>query len=331
MANSALEELRWKKFPVLDQGFIILLDCMGSDEDIVAAARLSYGKGTRQVSDDRNLLRYLYRHDHATPFEQAEIKIAIRLPMDCHRQLVRHRTAHLNEYSTRYSEAIDATQKTSSIQWRIQSEMNKQGSSGFLTEWPEGSDEIRDICGAYPDTAVPPGLFLSSDEDEFHKIARHLYENRLAMGVAREQARKDLPLSTYTDIFWKCDLRNVFNFLSLRMDSHAQKEIGEYATVIGEEIVAKLFPICWEAFNDYDWRRQGIRLSRLEIEAVKIAADFLCNPGEDWYKQLLTAICQSNEWPTDKKCRERDECWDKLIRLGLVGDREWTFLTENKS
>src|SRR6187401_271144 len=127
-----VQELRWKKFPVLDDGFVCLVDCMGDDSAVVQAARVSYGEGTKRVSDDRTLIRYLLRHRHTTPFEMAEIKFLIRVPMDCWRQWIRHRTANVNEYSTRYSVAIDSAQATPPDAWRTQAESNRQGSSGMI-------------------------------------------------------------------------------------------------------------------------------------------------------------------------------------------------------
>src|SRR6187399_735558 len=127
-----VEDLRWQKFPVLDDGFVTLVDCMGDDQAIVQAARVSYGQGTRRVSDDRGLIRYLLRHRHTTPFEMAEVKLLVRVPMDCWRQWIRHRTANVNEYSTRYSLAIDAMQTTPPEAWRTQAANNRQGSAGAL-------------------------------------------------------------------------------------------------------------------------------------------------------------------------------------------------------
>src|SRR6266436_4508428 len=128
-----VETLRWKKLAVLDDGFVCLVDVMGDDQAVVQAARVSYGEGTRKVSDDRGLIRYLMRHRHSTPFEMAELKFLVRVPMDCWRQWVRHRTANINEYSTRYSLAIDAAQTTPPTDWRMQSPTNRQGSVGFLS------------------------------------------------------------------------------------------------------------------------------------------------------------------------------------------------------
>ncbi|MHB9041560.1 MAG: FAD-dependent thymidylate synthase, partial [Melioribacteraceae bacterium] len=227
----SLEEILGKKYPVLDDGFVRVIDYMGGDESIVQAARVSYGKGTKKVNEDRGLIRYLLRNFHTTPFEMCEIKLHIRVPMDTWRQWIRHRTANVNEYSTRYSLAIDSTQKTDSNEWRFQAVDNKQGSEGFF------------------DKAI--GIKLSEREEELQQFAREIYQERLQLGVAREQARKDLPLSTYTEAYWKIDLHNLLNFLALRMDSHAQLEIRSYANVIGNEIVSKWCPIAWEAFKDY--------------------------------------------------------------------------------
>src|SRR5438477_12430235 len=157
-------ELRWKKFPVLNDGFVCLVDVMGDDSSVVQAARVSYGEGTRKVSDDRTLIRYLLRHRHTTPFEMAELKFLVRVPMDCWRQWVRHRTASINEYSTRYSIAIDAAKRTRSDEWRVQSIDNRQGSDNTLPK--------------------QEGLRLTSAEEELQSKARAVYEERIAAGVA---------------------------------------------------------------------------------------------------------------------------------------------------
>ena len=176
-----LDSLRWEKFSVLDDGFVTLVDVMGNDASVVQSARVSYGEGTRKVSDDRQLIRYLLRHAHTTPFEMAEVKFLVRVPMDCWRQWVRHRTANINEYSTRYSLAIDSMQSTGNDGWRSQAVSNRQGSDGFLKD--------------------NDGHPLTQSEQELQSLARRVYEERLEAGIAREQARKDLPLSTYTEAY----------------------------------------------------------------------------------------------------------------------------------
>lgn len=243
----ALDEILGNPLKVLDDGFVRVIDYMGSDESIVQAARVSYGKGTKKVNEDRGLIRYLLRHAHTTPFEMCEIKLHVRVPMDCWRQWIRHRTASINEYSTRYSLAIDASQKTAPSEWRLQSTGNKQGSEGF--------------------TDITLGTALTQREQELQDLARSIYNERVEKGVAREQARKDLPLSTYTEAYWKVDLHNLLHFLALRMDEHAQFEIRSYANVIGHEVVRRWCPIVWEAFIDY--RLRGSSLTRLEIDIIR--------------------------------------------------------------
>jgi thymidylate synthase (FAD) len=247
---AAVDAILGTAFRVLDDGFVRLVDYMGDDAAIVQAARVSYGKGTKRLQEDRGLIRYLMRHSHTTPFEMCEIKLHVRVPMDVWRQWIRHRTASVNEYSTRYSEAIDAAQRTAADAWRWQSTANRQGSAGVLP----------------PDV----GARLSSEENELLRRTRAVYEGRLAAGVAREQARKDLPLSTYTEAYWKVDLHNLLHFVGLRMDAHAQQEIRAYATVIGEEIVARWVPVTWEAFLDY--RKRALTLSSLEVALVAALA-----------------------------------------------------------
>jgi len=270
-------------FPVLDDGFVRVVDYMGDDGSVVQAARVSYGTGTKRVHEDRGLIRYLLRHAHTTPFEMCEIKFHVRVPMDAWRQWIRHRTANVNEYSTRYSVAIDAAQRTPPSQWRLQSADNRQGSSGFLP--------------------ADRGDTLTRGEAELQDLARRTYDARLAAGVAREQARKDLPLSTYTEAYWKVDLHNLLHFLRLRMDDHAQEEIRAYADVIGEQIVAKWMPLVWEAFTDY--RRESMYLSRLEIDIVSAIA----SGAPDRARQIAESIASK---------RERREVEDKLKKLGFA-------------
>jgi len=189
-----LETILGHPLRVLDEGFVRVVDYMGSDQAIVQAARVSYGAGTKRVSEDRGLIRYLMRHRHTTPFEMAEIKFHVRVPMDAWRQWIRHRTANVNEYSTRYSIAIDDAQKTPPGEWRLQSPSNKQGSSGFFP--------------------VEEGEEFSREERELQEHARKVYDKRVEKGMAREQARKDLPLSTYTEAYWKIDLHNLLTSLA---------------------------------------------------------------------------------------------------------------------
>ena len=245
-----LEKLIGEKIPVLDDGFVRLVDYLGDDSAIVQAARVSYGKGTKKLTEDRELIRYLMRHRHTSPFEMCEIKLHVRTPMDCWRQWIRHRTANVNEYSTRYSIAIDAMSGTKPGEWRMQDYINRQGSSGILD---------KDV-----------GKILSEQEKEIQAAARQVYQDRLDAGVAREQARKDLPLSTYTEAYWKIDLHNLLHFLMLRMKLNAQYEIREYANAIGYKIVSKWVPVTWQAFLDY--QMNGMELSDIEIGYLSMLA-----------------------------------------------------------
>jgi thymidylate synthase (FAD) len=176
---------------VLDKGLVRLVDSMGDDSSVIRAARVSYGEGTKTPSDDRTLIRYLMRHWHTTPFEMVEFKFHCRVPMDCWRQWIRHRTASVNEYSAGYSEAkaIQDTAATLPAAWRLQATGNKQGSDGFLP---------------IDDGGAISGKVLSEEEEYLHKLGRRVYEHRLEAGVAREHSRKDLPLSTYTEAYWRC-------------------------------------------------------------------------------------------------------------------------------
>jgi thymidylate synthase (FAD) len=330
-----LDELRWKKISLLSDGFVCLVDAMGSDTDICDAARVSFNKDNRDsnqrlfdavrklrselrdmsnediaqhynqtlpdalnlcADDDRKLLRYLLRHRHTTPFEQCEMKFLIRIPMDAWRQMIRHRTANVNEYSTRYVEAIDRNDVTPSDGWRSQSKNNKQGSSGEVEGWPD----------YMPDTHLTPGEYLSAKEFDFHKQAREVYQERLAFGVAREQARKDLPLSTYTEAYWKCDLHNILHFLGLRMDSHAQKEIRDYANAMAS-IVKQLFPVTYQAFLDY--RLNAIQLSALDIQVIQEASKIAVKPHFEMLKSIAASIIIDP--------RERTECVEKCVMLGV--------------
>ena len=308
MAKPDIVKLVGHSFPVLDSGHIRVVDALGDDSAIVQAARVAYGKGTKTPSDDRTLIRYLMRHRHTTPFEMCMLKLHVRCPMDVWRQWIRHRTAHVNEYSTRYSEAINDMARTPEDKWRAQSITNKQGSGEFLDE------EI--------------GYNLSETERLHLQDARFMYESRLELGVAREQARKDLPLSTYTEAYWMIDLHNLFHFLGLRMDSHAQWEIRQYANIIGTEIVAKWVPYAWEAWLEY--RHHAIGLSKTMADIV-----FEWNhmntgtPGySDGAKERIWNMAviagwlkpipgHANGWFTYPRSRERDEIEALMEKLGM--------------
>jgi len=290
--SEELDKVLGKSFPVLDDGFVRVIDYMGTDASIVQAARVSYGAGTKLVSEDCGLIRYLLRHRHTTPFEMCELKLHVRVPMDCWRQWIRHRMASVNEYSTRYSVAIDAFRTTPHDEWRTQSDVNKQGSGAFIE--------------------AGLGANLSAAEAKLHSLCKKTYDDRLANGVAREQARKDLPLSTYTEAYWKIDLHNLLHFLALRMDSHAQYEIREYARIIGEEIVNKWVPYTWEAFLDY--RFNSMHLSEMEVDILA-----LLGTGQ---KAEVLDLLYERKWLRDqdakiKESREAKEFKVKLTKIGV--------------
>ena len=225
-------------------GFVQLRDFMGTDKSICDAARVSYDQHGKQ-GDDRKLIRYLMRRRHTSPFEQAELQFVVRVPMDIWRQWVRHRTASINEYSTRYREAIEDVSIPEPGEWRKQSTSNKQGSDGALDSY-DG-----EVCHLEFTEAVT--------------ACRDAYRSLLRRGVAREQARSVLQLATYTEAFWKIDLHNLLHFIALRIDKHAQQEIREYAQAI-LDLISSLFPLTIEAFFDY--RVNAMTLSDLDIAAI---------------------------------------------------------------
>ena len=288
----ALDEILGVPFKVLDDGFVRVVDYMGSDSSIVQAARVSYGKGTKKVREDEGLIRYLLRHHHTSPFEMCELKLHVRVPMDCWRQWIRHRMANVNEYSTSYSIAIDSAQKTKPEEWRLQATSNRQGSEGNL--------------------AVKQGELFTMREIELQSLARTVYNERIEAGIAREQARKDLPLSTYTEAYWKIDLHNLLHFLALRMEPHAQEEIRSYAATIGNEIVGRWCPIAWFAFQDYLFG--GIELSKFEIELIaKLQAGD--RNGARSLAETYGIVPPAGQ--DLKRNIERDEIEEKLRRFGI--------------
>ena len=217
--------------PVLDQGFVGLVDHMGSDQSIVRAARVSYGEGTKTVLDDRNLIRYLMRHEHTTPFEMCELVFHIKLPIFVMRQLVRHRTASMNEYSARYSLVTDEFYIPNGENIMPQSKDNKQGRSGEM------------------DATLK--LAIQGDMKNIWDEAFKTYKLHLdSYNLARETARSVLPVGSYTECYWKANLKNFLHMIRLRADSHAQWEIREYANAM-YELAKPLFPLAIEAFEDY--------------------------------------------------------------------------------
>jgi len=254
----AAEEILGGYFPVLDHGFVSLIDYMGSDESIEQAARVSYGFGTRTTSLTRGLVRYLRRHRHTTPSEMVELKFHCAMPMFVARQWIRHRTASINEYSGRYSLMPLLFYKPDYEQFAIQSASNRQGREGEPAPRSVYDEAIR-RC------------------EEIRRMAGDSYGWMVEEEVARELARIDLPLSTYTQWYWKIDLHNLFHFLSLRADPHAQWEIQEFARVMAG-IMKRVAPLSYEAWLDYEF--SGEHMSRGELEALRRLID----AGEDSLK-----------------------------------------------
>jgi len=278
-------------FPVLDQGFVSLVDYMGGDAAIVEAARTSHWKKNKK-SSDRDLLRLLVRHRHTSPLEMCELVFHIAMPMDAWRQHIRHRTASVSEYSTRYSEAIDAMARTASNAWRLQATKNRQGSEGFLQD-PSISKQ------------------LTIREFDLQTFAQEVYKERVAHGIALEQARKDLPLSTYTLAYWKIDLHNLMHYLTLRCDSHAQKEIRDYAWVMAK-LANTVAPDVIGAWIDYHFC--SVTFSRHERRELK--------------RKLIHDYLAPSDF-SDFTTREIEEFKSKVDRLGDVTPPDLTLNVED--
>ena len=261
LRNQQLDNLLGKEFPCLDHGFVRLMDYMGSDESIVQAARVSYGKGTKQIHQDRGLIRYLLRHQHTTPFEMVEFKFHCKLPIFVARQWIRHRTASVNEYSLRYSEAQNEFYVPDPSVIRKQSETNRQGRSEAHIPEPLQQQAL--------------AIFKQHTQqlwDDYQKLEQ--------MDIARELARINLPVSLYTEWYWKINLHNLLHFLKLRLDPTAQYEIRVYAEAIAE-IVNIAVPITWEAFEDYMLYAKSF--SRIELDILhSVVAQLPTAP--DWEK-----------------------------------------------
>ena len=261
----------------LDKGFVRLVDSMGGDDAIVQAARVSYGKGTSKVSQDRGLIRYLMRHRHTTPFEMVEFKFHCKMPIFVARQWVRHRTANINEYSLRYSEARDEFYYPDPENIQFQSALNKQGRMGEVPE--DLKQKVKDY-------------FKEISERSFA-----IYSELNEAGIARELARSVLPVNLYTEWYWKNDLHNLLHFIGLRSDSHAQYEIRVFSDAMAESVKA-VAPFAWEAYQDYVV--QGMRFSRVEQSLLEqtLPERVIDDINEDVAYQL-TATLHSNK-PRDE-------------------------------
>ena len=270
---------------VHEHGFVKLLDIMGSDEEVENAARISYGEGTRKTSETRSLIRYLIRHKHTSPLEMCEVKFHIKLPIFIMRQLVRHRTANLNEYSGRYSEMSDDFYFPKGEELKTQSTTNKQGRGDTLSNPGEVEFEIYRILDG----------------------SKHAYHNLLDWGLARELARTILPVSNYTEVVWKIDLHNFFHFYKLRSSPHAQQEIRDYANIM-YELVKPHFPICCEAFEDYDLNAETF--SAQEMKIIKDMTKYILDFDDP---KLVEDLHIMTNTEFNLSTRERKEFIEKLI------------------
>jgi len=246
LTNPEAEEWLDKPIPCLDRGFVMLRDYMGSDAAIVQAARVSYGAGTKKVSEDKALIGYLMRHRHTTPFEMVELKFLVKLPIFVARQWIRHRTANVNEQSARYSIMDDEFYVPAEEHVRYQSPTDRQGSSDEEVP-PELRQHVIEVLRAGAERAYGE------------------YEDMVEQNVARELARIHLPISLYTQWYWKIDLHNLLHFLELRMSEHAQYEIRVYAKAMAE-IVKGVVPWTWEAFEEF--RLCALSFSRSELQVI---------------------------------------------------------------
>jgi thymidylate synthase (FAD) len=281
----ALEEILYKAFQVLDYGFIRVIDYMGDDAAIVQAARVSYGRGTRKVREDAGLIRYLMRHRHTTPFEMCEIKYHVKLPVFVARQWIRHRTANVNEYSARYSILDREFYIPAPEHLAAQSSVNRQGRGDVL----EGAEAARvlDLLREDAQRNYDHYVEMLNEREDGSAI------DPARSGLARELARMNLTLNVYTQWYWKTDLHNLFHFLSLRADAHAQYEIRAYAEAM-LDTVRRWVPAACEAFTDY--RLGGFALSAKGLGAVKrmlagetVTAESAGMSAREW-RELMAAL-----------------------------------------
>ncbi len=275
-----LEAHLHRAYPVLDNGFVRVVDYMGDDAAIVQAARVSYGRGTKAVSSDEGLIRYLMRHWHSTPFEMAEIKLHVKLPVFVARQWIRHRTANVNEISARYSVLDREFYIPAPENLAAQSSLNAQGRGEALL-----ADEAARVLE-----------LLREDSLRAYDNYEEMLSTEGKQGLARELARMNLPMNVYTQWYWKTDLHNLFHFLRLRADPHAQYEIRVYAEEIGR-LVADWVPFAWQAFCDY--RLGGAHLSAQALDCLRRMLK-----GEEVTQE--TSGMSAREWREFRRCIERD-------------------------
>lgn len=295
-----------KYISVLDHGFVGLVEHMGDDASIAQSARVSYGAGTKKVNEDRNLIRYLIRHKHTSPLEMVEFRFHVKMPIFVARQWVRHRTANINEYSGRYSVMSDEFYTPDLERIQPQSTTNNQGSSGKLSDKEANFSQsiMRDNSSNCLDSyrLLLNEYSVSKIESDVH-LTGEIEERQ---GVSRELSRIVLPVSNYTEMYWKLDLHNLFHFLNLRLDSHAQWEIQVYGEAI-YNLIKSIVPISCEAFEDYI--RGGTNLSKMEMDFVSDLMNSNSSPKEE-FKDLVK--CMGSE--------------DALMKSYRLSSREWNDL-----
>jgi thymidylate synthase (FAD) len=291
VTSPELEKVLYEAIPVLDHGFIRVIDYMGDDNSIVQSARVSYGKGTKKVSTDEGLIKYLMRHRHSTPFEMCEIKYHIKLPIFIARQWIRHRTANVNEYSARYSILDKEFYLPAKDQLAAQSQSNRQGRGDVLQ-----GKQAEDVLNILKDDAT-------RTYDNYEKLLNERFDgtkiDENKVGLARELARMNLTLNTYTQWYWKTDLLNLLNFLSLRADNHAQYEIRVYADKM-LDTVKRWVPITYQAFMDY-----------------RVGAAEISSKGLSVIKSMISGKKVGQEDSGLSK-REWNELMEKLDRKDLI-------------
>jgi len=291
VTSPELEKVLYEAIPVLDHGFIRVIDYMGDDSSIVQSARVSYGKGTKKVSTDEGLIKYLMRHRHSTPFEMCEIKYHIKLPIFIARQWIRHRTANVNEYSARYSILDKEFYLPAKEQLAAQSQSNRQGRGDVIQ-----GKQAEEVLNILKDDA-------NRTYDNYEKLLNERFDgtkiDENKVGLARELARMNLTLNTYTQWYWKTDLLNLLNFLFLRADNHAQYEIRVYADKM-LDTVKRWVPITYQAFMDY-----------------RVGAAEISSKGLNVIKSMISGKKVGQEDSGLSK-REWNELMEKLDRKDLI-------------
>ncbi len=278
VVSPGIEKVLYKPIPVLDHGFVRVIDYMGDDSAIVQAARVSYGKGTKQTNQDRGLIQYLMRHRHTTPFEMCDIKFHIKLPIFIARQWIRHRTASVNEYSARYSIMGNEFYIPKPEQMAMQSKINKQGRDNILS--PEQSVKVLELLTQDAQQCYNHYQEMLNEDDQGNIV------NEDNPSLARELARMNLNLNFYTEWYWKINLHNLFHFLSLRADHHAQYEIRVYAEAM-LDIVKEWVPFAYEAFMEYkvnatSFSGNGVKAIKAMLKGEKVTAETSGMSKREW-------------------------------------------------